>query len=186
MIMRYVLLMLVAFGMLTADLVRAETAATPVPVAATTIAVVDMQQILSESEAAKNILAQMKTRREALEKEVKTFEAALKKDEQALIAKQKTAKSKEEFAEARKMFEQKIAETRATVQKSKAAADESFNKAISELRGHILTTVSDLATERKIQLVITKQNVVIGDKGLEITSEVMTRLNAKVKAIAVK
>jgi Skp family chaperone for outer membrane proteins len=49
-----------------------------------------------------------------------------------------------------------------------------------------LTAVTELATEKKIQLVITKQNVVIGDKGLEITGDVMTKLNAKVKTIKVK
>jgi Skp family chaperone for outer membrane proteins len=149
------------------------------------IAVVDMQQILSESDAAKDILAQLKTHREKLEREVKAIEESLKKDEQALVKAKDTAKP-EDFAKSRQAFEKKLVDSRGKVQKQRKEADAAFNQAIGELRGHILTAVTELATEKKIQLVITKQNVVIGDKGLEITGDVMTKLNAKVKTIKVK
>lgn len=149
------------------------------------LAVVDMQQILSDSAAAKSILAQLKDQRAAIEKDIKGMEEGLKKDEQALIKKKEGAKP-EEFAAARKEFEKKLIESRTKVQKRRHAADEAFNKAISELRENIVTVVSDIAAEKKIQLVITKQNVVIGDKSLEITDEVMKALNAKVKTIKVK
>lgn len=148
------------------------------------IAVVDMQQILSESDAAKSILAQLKTHREAMEKEIKSLEDSLKKDEQALVKKREGMKP-EEFAKDRKAFETKLLESRSKVQKERASADAAFNKAINELRKNLVDVVSTLATEKKIQLVITKQNVIIGDSALEITAEVMKRLNAKIKTIKV-
>lgn len=149
------------------------------------LAVVDMQKILSESDAAKSIMSQLKDQRAAIEKEVKGLEETLKKDEQALIKKKESAKA-EEFAAARKEFEKKLIESRTKVQKRRNAADEAFNKAINDLRQNIVDVVTGIATEKKIQLVITKQNVVIGDKSLEITDDVMQKLNAKIKTIKVK
>ncbi len=148
------------------------------------LSVIDMQRILSESLAAKDILAQMKTYREKLEKEVKKLDEVLKAEEKELIKKKETAKP-EEFAAARKAFEKKLTEGRTTVQDKRKKADAAFNKAIGTLRENILTVVSTLAAENKTQLVITKQNVVIGDKALEITDAVMTRLNDKIKSIKV-
>lgn len=149
------------------------------------LAVVDMQQILSESDAAKSILLQLKTQRAAIEKDIKSMEDALKKDEQDLIKKKESGNA-DQFAAARKEFEKKLIESRGKVQKKRAAADDAFNKAITELRENIVTVVSDIAVQKKIQLVITKQNVVIGDKSLEITDDVMKALNAKIKTIKIK
>lgn len=151
----------------------------------TSVAVVDTQQILAEADAAKDILAQMKTRRDLLEKEIKKIESSLKAAEQELIKKKSTMKP-EEFTTARKEFEKKLIEGRTQVQKDRRADDVAFNAAINELRQNLVTVVSDLAAERKIQLVITKQNVVIGDNSLDITKDVMDKLNAKIKTIKVK
>lgn len=157
---------------------------TPAQAEGVSIAVVDMQQILSESAAAKSILEQLKTHRDGMEKEIKGMETSLKGDEQALIKKRDTLKP-EEFAKERQTFEKKVLESRTKVQKQRAAADDAFNKAVNELRQNLVSVVSDLASEKSIQLVITKQNVVIGDSGLDITSDVMKRLNAKIKTIKV-
>lgn len=173
--MRKLFLILAAFGLMAGTPVFAETS----------IAVVDMQQILSESAAAKDILAQLKTHREKMDKEIKSIEESLKKEEQALIKAKETAKP-EEFAKLRQAFESKLIESRTKVQQQRKSADASFNKAIAELRENILAVVTEMATERKIQLVITKQTVIIGDTSLEVTADVMTKLNAKIKSIKVK
>jgi outer membrane protein len=174
MTMRTLFLILTAFAVM---------ASTP-SFAQTSIAVVDMQQILSESAAAKDILAQLKTHREKMDKEIKTIEEGLKKEEQTLIKAKETAKP-EEFAKLRQAFEKKLTDSRTKVQQQRKSADAAFNKAIAQLRENIVAVVTDLATEKKIQLIITKQTVVIGDHALEVTDEVMTKLNAKIKSIKV-
>lgn len=171
--LRYALLPLIAvFCLALAVPARAEM----------TIGVLDMQKILGESDAAVSILGQVKTRREALEKEIKTLEAELKKDEGDLIKKKATLKP-EEFDKARLAFEKKVRDTRTKVQQDRGALDRDFNAAIGTLRNNLLEVTAKLAGEKKIQLVITKQNVVIGDNSLEITKEVMTRLNGQIKTI---
>lgn len=171
--LRYALLPLIAvFCLALAAPARAEM----------TIGVLDMQKILGESDAAVSILGQVKTRREALEKEIKGLETELKKDEGDLIKKKATLKP-EEFDKARQAFEKKVRDTRTKVQQDRGALDRDFNAAIATLRNNLLEVTAKLADEKKIQLVITKQNVVIGDNSLEITKEVMTRLNGQIKTI---
>jgi outer membrane protein len=148
------------------------------------IAVVDMQQVLTDSLAAKSILAQLKTHRDGMDKNIKALEDQLKTEEGTLIKKKETAKP-EEFSTLRQAFEKKLSDSRAKVQKDRNAADAGFNKAINELRQDLVEIVSALATEKKIQLVITKQNVIIGDTSLDITKDVMAKLDAKVKSIKV-
>lgn len=149
------------------------------------IAVVDMQEILNKSDAAKNILDQGKAQREKLAKEIKAIEDSLKKDEADVIKKKDTAKP-EEFAVMRKDFEKKLLDARAKVQAKRKSTDDAFNKAVAELRDNVMAVIGVISTEKKIQLVITKQNVVIGDKNLDITAEVMSKLNTRIKAIKIK
>lgn len=149
------------------------------------IAVVDMQEILNKSDAAKNILDQGKAQREKLAKEIKAIEDSLKKDEADVIKKKDTVKP-EEFATMRKDFEKKLIDARAKVQAKRKSTDDAFNKGINELRDNVMAVVTAISTEKKIQLIITKQNVVIGDKNLDITNDVMTKLNARIKAIKIK
>ena len=170
----FLMIMVAALAIAVATPARADT----------TLAVVDIQRVMNETEAGKSILAQLKTRRESLDKAIKALEAGLKKDEQALIEKRKTAKP-DEFEKDRKAFEKKVGEGRAKAQQLRVSTDQSFNKAVQQLRDQMIQVISTMATEKKISLVITKQNVVIGDKSLEMTDDVMTRLNAKVKTIKV-
>ena len=156
--------------------------AVPAKAADLTIAVIDMQQILSESEAAKSIKTQIDARREALKKEASALETDWKKARDAAIAK-RAEMSKEDLAKAEQDLNKKLVENRSKIQKSQNALEGSMDQAVNELRKNLVEVTSALATEKKIQLVITKQNVVIGDMSLDITKEVMTRLNAKVKNI---
>lgn len=149
------------------------------------IAVVDMQEVLNKTDAAKNILEQAKAQREKLAKEIKAIEDGLKKDEADLIKKKDTVKA-DEFEKLKKDFEKKLQDARAKVQAKRKSTDDAFNKAVGELRDNVLAVVTALSDEKKIQLVITKQNVVIGSNSLDITQDVMTKLNARIKAIKIK
>ncbi len=149
------------------------------------IAVVDVQRVMNDSDAAKDILSQVKVRREKMEKDIKDIEDVLKKNEQDLI-KKRDAGQKEAFEQERKAFEKKVMDARAKAQKIRMTVEQSFNKAVQTLKENMLQVISDMAAEKKYQLVITKQNVIIGDKSLEVTDDVLTRLNGKIKSIEVK
>ena len=156
----------------------------PPAYAQTNIAVVDIQSLLRDSKAAKNIRSQLEDMRGDYQKEFSKYEKELKDAEQELV-KQRSVLSPEAFADRREDFEQQLVDTQKLVQKRKRALDSAFNKALGKLRDEILNIVADVAEKENYDLVMSKQNVVLGKKRIDMTEQVLSRLNKKIKKIKV-
>lgn len=146
------------------------------------IAVVDVKWLSSESEAAKHIRDQVKEHREALQVEFADHEKALRSAEQTLIEEKQTLSS-EEFSKKKKAFEEQFLDTRKLVQTKRTALDKAYTKALAVLRKEILEIVASIADEKNYQAVLARSSVVIAQKDIDITEEVMKRLNNKIKKI---
>lgn len=149
------------------------------------IGVVDIEKILSDSLAGKSIETQLKTRREAFQKEFTAREDNLMASQKTII-KQKSELSTEEFAVQRKNFENQLAETRNLFKKRRGSLDRGLGKALSSLRKHIVEVTAEVADERGIKIVMTRDSVVIVAKEMDITDTVLSRLNKKVSNITLK
>jgi outer membrane protein len=152
--------------------------------AQTNIAVVDMQELLTESDAAKDIQKQVNSYKESFLGEISKQEQALRAEEKSLSAQQGKL-GKEEFAKKVKDFEKKLLDTRRDAQTKKKKLDDAVTKSVTQLRDKIFTIVQSIADEKKYDLVISNQNVVIGASALNITDETMKRLNKAVSKIKV-
>ena len=80
-------------------------------------------------------------------------------------------------------FEKKILETRKLVQERQISLEKAANKSLQTLRGEIFKIVADIAEEDGFTLVMSRQNVVLAEKSIDITERVMKRLNKSVKKI---
>ncbi len=140
------------------------------------LAVVDVQYLLSESKAAKDLEKQLAKQQETFQKEIEGFEEELRGAEQALIKKRETL-SEEQFLKEKQVFEGKVLEKRRILQTRKKGLDEAFGKALGTLRGKIVEIVAQIAEEEDIELVVTRQNVVIVEKTIDRTKEVLKRLD---------
>lgn len=149
------------------------------------IAIVDLQALLTESNAAKNIQKQVEARRDEFLQELSKLEQELRKGEQELNAEQEKI-SKEDFAKKRQALEEKFMETRRLAQKRKKALDDGAAKALGKLRDEIIKVVGGIADEKSYGLVLSKQNVIIGDKSIDISTEAMERLNKNISQIALE
>ncbi len=150
--------------------------------AETSIAVVDMKWLSSESDAAKDIRDQIKEHREALQKEFSSHEKILMDTEQKLL-KEKADLAPEDFSEKKKAFEEKILSTRKLFQEKRTNLDKAYSTARMKLRKEILEIVADIVEEENYLMVVERGSVVIAQKELDITKKVMDRLNAKIKKI---
>ena len=56
-------------------------------------------------------------------------------------------------------------------------------KARQELLKNLNPILKDYMIEKKIRVILDKKNILLADDNLEITSEVMKRLNSKLKSI---
>ncbi len=146
------------------------------------IAVVDIDKILSESKAAKSIQKQVKTKREGFLAKVKSEEDKLRAEQKA-IENQRTDLSKEELIKKAQDFEKRRMAARKKIKTRKNKLDNSYTEAMAIMTKSIYDVCQAIADEEKIDLIITRQNIIVGSKSLDITKKVMVRLNKKVPSL---
>lgn len=148
----------------------------------TNIAVVDVEKILNDSKAGQSIQSQLKKRREAFQKEFSSKENELMESEKKLVD-EKASLDPEEFSKKRREFEKKLLETRNLFQKRRNSLDKGLGNAFTDLRKNIIEVTAEVSDEAKYQVVLTRDSVVIVEKSMDITDEVLKRLNKKVPTI---
>lgn len=152
---------------------------------APSIAIVDVQMLLNESTAAKNIQKQLQEKRESLQKEFTQYEEKLRTEEKTL-ADEKGKLDEAAFKTKRDAFEKKLLETQGLVQKKKRDLEQAVLDSTEVLRDAILKIVAGISEDKKYDVVMTRQNVVLADKSLDITEDVLKKLNATLTAVPLK
>lgn len=167
---------IVASLMIAAMTARAQEIAAPV------IVIVDVQQILRDSSVAKNIQTQMDQRTERYTKEVSAQENELRRTQDEL-ERQRTVLSPDAFNTKMRDFQQRYDALDHGVQATRQALQQAYNDAMTKVENTALQIIADLATERKANLVVTKAAVLFTAQGLDITQEVIKRLDAKLPMV---
>lgn len=153
--------------------------------AETVIAVVDVDRILQESDAAKNLQKKRSDAREKFLSELSSKEQELRKQGEALFKKQKEL-SEEDFAKERKKYEADLLEVRKLAQTKKRAFEEASVDSLKQLRDGLTGVVQKMAAEKGYDLVISARDVIAGEKSLNITEEALKQMNDSVKEIPFK
>ncbi|MCB9991432.1 MAG: OmpH family outer membrane protein [Rhodospirillales bacterium] len=151
------------------------------------IGVVNIQEIMSESKAAKSIQEQLQTKRKAYQEEISKHEQTLREEKKKLDEMSRdTEEAKEELTKKAAEFEKKLMETGKLVEKRKQSLEKAAGDAIAELRKKSIEIISDVADENDYDMILTRQNVVLAQKEMDITPEVMKRLDKSLKEIKLK
>ncbi len=152
---------------------------------AVNIAVVDVERVLAESKAAKSVQKQMDKKRKNFLADVKKAEEKLRKNQES-IEKKRADLSKEDFLSKIQSFERERIKARNSVQEKKASLDKNYTKAMNTLTKTIFDVCQEIADEDGIDLIITRQNIIVGSKSLDITAKVMERMNKKLPKLTIK
>jgi outer membrane protein len=155
---------------------RAQQTAPPV------IITVDVQQILRESLVAKDIQAQMDQRTQRYTKEVTDQENDLQKTQDELEH-ARTTLAPDAFNARMRDFQQRYDALDNRVQTTRQALQQSYNDAMTKVENTALQIIADIAAERKANLVVAKAAVLFEAQDLDITQEVIKRLDAKLPQI---
>jgi Skp family chaperone for outer membrane proteins len=110
------------------------------------------------------------TQREA---ELQATEKALQADRELL--------SEDAFNERLKAFEDEVAEVQRQIQYRRQALDRAFQEAQRNLRGLALDIVKQIASERKLDLVLSQESALIFLPTLNISEEVLARLDERTR-----
>ena len=146
-------------------------------------AVVDIQKIMTESESAKSIQKQVQSEREKLQSEFSGYEEKLRANEKELMA-ERGDLTPEDFKSKRDQFQKDLQETGALVQTKKRNLERAMVEGTGKLRDLVLEEVARISEERNYDVVMTRQNIVLVTKTLDITDEVLAAVNAKSKNIS--
>lgn len=146
--------------------------------------VVDMDKVMQTTEAAKDIFSQLENKRKEYQAQITKEDDLLKAAKQEIL-KQKDSLSKDEFEKKGREFEEKVASGQKMVQDRTQILDHAFNRSMLKLRGEAAKVVASVAEEKRYVAVLTQDAVMISTPDMDITSEVIARMNKNVKKIPV-
>lgn len=151
----------------------------------TVAALVDVQRILDESLASKSVQRQIEVQRAKFQSEIAQEEKELR-DSETELTKSRESVSAEAYAEQEQQLRQRFLTVEKHVQSRRNALDQSYTDAMNLVRKNFLDIVANLAKEKSFNLVVVKQQVLWSNKNIDITNEVLNRLNKNMPDVEVK
>jgi Skp family chaperone for outer membrane proteins len=173
-------LSVVSMMSLTAPAFAADAAAH----AALTFGVIDMNKVLRDTDAAKDVFSQLEGKRKEYQTQISKEEDTLRAADQAIM-KEKEKLSKEEFEKKRKEFEMKVVDAQKLVQERKSTLDRAFNSSMIQVRNAAAKIVAAVAKEKGYSTVFTNDAVMMSADELDMTTVVIERMNKDVKKMKV-
>jgi Skp family chaperone for outer membrane proteins len=170
--------LVVAPSLLLAAPLRAEPPPAPL------ILIVDLQQILQDSKAAKGVQSVISQQYNVYSKEVAQQEDELQKARTEL-ERQRTVLAPDAFGARARELQQRYDELDRVVQGRRQTLQQSLNEAMVKVRNAALEVVAGIVQERRANLVIEKQAVVFEAEGLDVTPEAIARLDEKLPEVPV-
>lgn len=138
--------------------------------------IIDAQAVIRDSDAVASLQKTVEQRRQQLQQELLEQQEQLRVEEQALVDRRDQL-SAEEFAEERRLFQEKIVQLQREVQARRGLLDQLYASGFSQVQKMLEEVVERIAEERRASLVLLKTAVVLSDPEQDITDEALRRLN---------
>jgi outer membrane protein len=150
-----------------------------------TVLVVDVQSLLQNSKAAKMVRQQIEGKRNEYAKEISHQEETLRQERDA-IQRQQASLSAEAMNQKGREFQQKVNELDRNVQSKRQALEKSNADALEKIQQSMLKIISDIAKDRKANLVFQRSELVLYDQGFDVTDSVLQKLDEDLPTLTVE
>jgi Skp family chaperone for outer membrane proteins len=160
-----------------------ERAARPLPPKGATIVVIDISVVARDSVAARAMRSQVDRQQAALRTEDEKTDKDLRAAEQELVQ-QRTILAPDAFNQRRRDFERRVTEAQQASQNKRRDLEEAFGAAQRRIETAVNEIVIEIAKENDYKVVVPRAVVVASHDAVDITDEVLQRLNRKVPSIA--
>lgn len=144
--------------------------------------IVDIQQAQRESMPGKALAAQRDKYQQNFQAEFNAARQSLQRSDQDL-AKQKGTMPQEAYDQKVKALELQVVAFQNRTQMAVRALEKSTDSAMAELMNAILTVTGEIAAEMGANLVLPKQQVVLHEPRMDVTAQVIERLNKRLPAV---
>ena len=142
----------------------------------------DFKYVLNESEAGKKAQNQLKKKLDNGVKDLSKQEKIIQEEEKKIIQ-QKKILSPEEYKKKVTELRKKVSELQKKRSKLLNTVATQRSKARSELLKNLNPVVKEYMVEKNIRMVLDKKGIILSDEKLDITNDIITKLNAKIKTL---
>ena len=149
------------------------------------IAVLDIEKIAKESKAVHDIQAKVSKKQDEFQKEITKKQTDLESEQKKLEAK-KNHLSKEGLEKEQKAFEKKIDALKELVEKRQNSLKKASTDSMAKVNDKMKEIISEIAKEKSLNLIVPSSQVVFSNDNLDISAEVLDKLNKKVTKVDVK
>lgn len=156
----------------------------PAPGPGLTVLVVDVQSLLQNSKAAKMVRQQIEQKRNEYAKEISHQEEELRKERDTL-QRQQGSLSAESLNQKGREFQQKVNELDRNVQGKRQSLEKSNAEALEKIQESMLKIITEIAKDRKANLVFQRSELVLFDQGFDVTDEVLQKLDEQLPTLSV-
>lgn len=151
----------------------------------TEIAVINIEKISKDAKAVKYIAKKISAKRDKYQKEIAKKEESLKKEKKRIEAK-KSILSRDALLKEQEKFFKKVEDLKKLAQKRDKTLKSAYTDSIKKVNEEVSEIVASVAKEQQIHLVLPASQVVFSIESLDITNEVIRRLNKKMTEVKVR
>ena len=144
------------------------------------IALVDLDGVLRAADANNRVRELLDGQRAKFQEEFRAIEVGLQQSERDLLAKRELM-AKDEYDKLVTAFQARVSSVQKEIQYKRQSIDNAYQKASGDIRGLAIEVITKIASERKIDLILKRDTSVIFLPHLNISDEVLTRLNERTK-----
>ena len=144
------------------------------------IGLADLNGILRAADANVKVRELLDTQRQKFQDEFSLVEAELQQTERDLMSKRELL-SAEEYDKQIKAFQARVTQLQQDIQRKRQAIDNAYQKAQSDIRAEALSIITEIARDMNLDLVLNREASLIFLPHLNISNEVLNRLNERTK-----
>ena len=148
------------------------------------VMVVDVQSLLQNSKAAKMVRDQIEAKRAEYAKEISRQEETLRQERDNLQKQQQTMTADQLNVKGRE-FQAKVNELDRDVQAKRQALERSNADALQKIQEVMVKIITDIAKDRKANLVFQRSELVLFDQGFDVTDQVLQKLDEQMPTLTV-
>ena len=144
------------------------------------IGLADLNGILRAADANVKVRELLDTQRQKFQDEFSLVETELQQTERDLMSKRELL-STEEYDKQIKAFQARVTQLQQDIQRKRQSIDNAYQKAQSDIRAEALSIITEIARDMNLDLVLNRDASLIFLPHLNISDEVLTRLDERTK-----
>jgi len=148
------------------------------------IAILDIEKIAKEAKAVLSIQKLVSKKQDQFQIEINKKQDVLEADQKKIEAKRNIL-SKEAFDKEQNAFAKKVEDLKEFVAQKQTSLKKASAEAMEKVNDKMKDVVEDIAKEKQITLILPASQVIFSVDGLDITDEVLVKLDKKISKVSV-